>query len=88
MKLDKEYFDIMIAKLHGVKFWSSHVHSDRISILKQIARDGAEAQKVADSTAVEELIVNDPDGDTIDHNMAINEALAAIESATVEFPHE
>ena len=30
--------------------------------------------------AVEELIVNDPDGDTIDHNMAINEAIAAIKA--------
>lgn len=55
------------------------------NIIEQIYFAGAHAQAVKDREAVSELLVSaDVDGDVIDHNMAINEALRALSAAEIE----
>ena len=56
MKLDEKYFEEKVSLVSG-KFKGLHVVNTRIlgNVLKQIARDGAEAQKVEDRTVIEFL---------------------------------
>jgi len=49
VKLDKKYFEGKLEEFYDYKFWN------KAKILHQIARDGAEAQKVEDRTVIEFL---------------------------------
>jgi len=76
-KLDADYFAIKLTSL------TDCFHpGNKVGILHQIARDGAEAQKVADITILKKMP---------EHQLAIlekminrNAAIFAIESATVD----
>ena len=88
MKLDEKYFKGKVDLVCG-KFKGLHVVNTRIlgNVLKQIARDGAEAQKVADQKAVNKLEIY-----TIHINanksgcgLLMGDVDAAINSATVKW---
>ena len=82
MKLDEKYFKGKVDLVCG-KFKGLHVVNTRIlgNVLKQIARDGAEAQKVATMRKVDEITgIEKWGGSWICENMK-----AAITSATVKW---
>jgi len=91
MKLNKKYFEekfdellVEITKWELGKSCGKHV----VKILHQIARDGADAQRVADDTSVlQELTYSRNNNETklID---GLTLARYAIESATVDVPGE
>ena len=82
MKLDEKYFKGKVDLVCG-KFKGLHVVNTRIlgNVLKQIALDGAEAQKVADDTAVKNYM----DRGILLGTLNINGVRAAIESAAVKW---
>jgi len=94
-KLDAAYFGIkkkeleMFIWVRGRLTIPTALMSEALHLLEQIARDGfnagAEAQKVADKNAVAKRAdeIGGEYGDVLR-----DQALAAIQSAIVEFPHE
>ena len=75
MKLDQEYFE---KKCHELRIDDSY---DSVDILHQIARDGAEAQRVAIKLAVKNYI----DRGILLGTVNINGVQKAINSATVKW---
>jgi len=75
VKLDEKYFEEKLEEFYDYKFWN------KAKILHQIARDGAEAQKVADDTAVKNYM----DRGILLGTLNINGVRAAIESAAVKW---
>lgn len=84
--MNKEYFENKMKEIWNVHggHLTDKEKAKLINITEQIYLAGFLAAQEKIAGAVDELIVNDPDGDAIEHNMAINESLAAIKSVKVE----
>ena len=83
MKLDADYYMEKLIEIEKGLYRNTKYINAKITIpiLKQIARDGAEAQRVADDTAVKNYM----DRGILLRTLNINGVRAAIESAAVKW---